>query len=71
MSMSRTYQARRALEHMQKLLQTATDARDRERLREKISGARLRLAKLEANHAKRAADPGYDWREEQRRVEGK
>ncbi len=65
---SRPYKARRALEHMQRLLKAATDPNDRERLRQKISGARSRLEKLEASHAKRAADPDYDWREEQRRA---
>ena len=66
--MSRTHKARRNLEHLLKVFQTVSDPRDRERLRDKISGARLRLAKLEANHAKRAADPDFDWREEKRRV---
>lgn len=71
MSQSNTYKARRALEHMQRLLKAATNENDRERLRWKISGARRRLEKLEASHARRVADPDYDWREEQRQRESK
>jgi hypothetical protein len=55
MSVSRTRAARRAHEHLEKLLAAASDNETRGRLREKLAGAKQRLETLERNHDKRLA----------------
>ena len=53
MSASRIATARRACEHLERLLMAATDSTTRGRLREKLAGAKLRLNSLQRNHDKR------------------
>lgn len=55
MSVSRTRAARRACEHLERLLSAATDNDTRGRLREKLAGAKRRLETLERNHDTRQA----------------
>jgi predicted secreted protein len=56
MGESRTKSARRAYEHLQRLLSAATDNDTRGRLRAKLAGAKRRLETLERNHDKRQAN---------------
>jgi len=53
MGTSRTAAARRAYEHLQRLLMATQDNAGRQRLREKVAGAKRRLEILERNHVKR------------------